>query len=209
LSFVFCLLSFVFCLLSFVFRLSSFVFCLLSFVLFFVSLSLCLCLYHCLYLYLCLCLFLFVFCLCLSYFVFVFRILSLSLSLSLSRERYERIRSAELKFTCPVSLATEEVVRGMMDRNPMTRFGSKEGVKDFKHLDFFHKIDWDLLVLRSFCVCSFDLVFVWKRFVFDTHTLMTDISLSLSLSVCVFLQTNRTAVASLSGIGGFATPVEF
>ena len=55
---------------------------------------------------------------------------------------FERLRSARLHFPHYVSRNSATLVRGLLQRNPADRLGSKNDAEDLKCLPFFDAIDW-------------------------------------------------------------------
>lgn len=58
---------------------------------------------------------------------------------------YQKILSDKLRFPKGVPAAAQEFFIGLLDRNPKTRLGSKDGAAEVKRSAFFQGIDWTLL----------------------------------------------------------------
>lgn len=57
---------------------------------------------------------------------------------------FDRVRNAPLKFPGFVSDPAQNLIRGLLDRNPATRLGSKD-TEDVKKHAFFKGVDWKAL----------------------------------------------------------------
>jgi serine/threonine protein kinase len=64
---------------------------------------------------------------------------------------YELIKLSELRFPKKVKISAEvqDLIAKFLDRNPQTRLGSKDGLKEFKNHPFFSKIDFDKVIQKK------------------------------------------------------------
>jgi len=64
---------------------------------------------------------------------------------------YELIKLAEVRFPKKIKVSSEaqDLITKLLDKNPNTRLGAKDGLKEFKKHSFFSKIDFDLILQKK------------------------------------------------------------
>lgn len=64
---------------------------------------------------------------------------------------YDLIKLSELRFPKKIKISAEaqDLISKFLDRNPLTRLGAKDGLKEFKSHPFFSKVDFDKVLQKQ------------------------------------------------------------
>lgn len=62
---------------------------------------------------------------------------------------FEKIKTHKLKYHSSLSNHAIDLLKGLLERNPNKRLGSKDGASEVKKHSFFDGIDWDYVMEKK------------------------------------------------------------